>query len=395
MHPKLLWHSNAPFSSTGYGAQTALFTPQLKKAGYDIAISAFYGLEGAPLEHNGIVIYPGLSGTFGNETIVPHARSFFGGDATEGLIVTLMDVWVLDADLWKDLKTASWVPVDHDPVPPMVAKYFATSDAIPIAMSRFGEERLRDFDPLYCPHAVDTKVYKPIPKKEARKRANLPEDAFVVGMVAANKGNPSRKCFPQALQAFKAFHERHDDALLYLHTEMLGRFEGVNLPNLINTLGLADCVALTDQYRYMFAPIPSDAMAAVYSSMDVLLNPAAGEGFGLPVLEANSCGTPAIVTDFSAMSEVCGAGWKVEHRPTYTPQMAWQADPDVEDIVESLESAYRQPEAARKQTSERARGHAKDYDIELVLANYMLPALKEVEERVGLKVQEPVEVVAA
>lgn len=378
----LLWHSNAGWSTTGYGAQTALFTSHLKKR-YKMGISAFYGLEGAPLEHNGIPTFPGMAGTYGNETISLHSKAHFG-ESDKGLIVTLMDVWVLDSPVWKELKVVAWVPVDHEPVPPLVQKFFLETDAVPMAMSHFGQEQLADYDPLYCPHAVDTKVYAPKPQEESRKAVNLPQDRFIVGMVAANKGQPSRKAFPQAMQAFKAFSDRHPDALLYLHTEMLGKFEGVNMPALINNLGLADKVALTDQYRYLFSPVQASSMASIYSAMDVLLNPSTGEGFGLPILEAQSCGVPAIVTDFSAMKEVCGAGWKVDYRPIWTPQMSWMADPVIEDIVESLESAYQQSAAGKQLLSTQARTHAESYDIEVVMREHMFPALEEAEQRLGL-----------
>ena len=36
---KLLWHSNAPWSPTGYGQQTSLFAPLLAEK-YDLAISS-------------------------------------------------------------------------------------------------------------------------------------------------------------------------------------------------------------------------------------------------------------------------------------------------------------------------------------------------------------------
>ena len=81
-------------------------------------------------------------------------------------------------------------------------------------------------------------------------------------------------------------------------------------------------------------------MADLYSSFDVLLNPAMGEGFGLPVLEAQACGVPAIVTDFTAMSEVCGAGWKVGYDRVRTPMRSWQAWPKVDEIVAALEACY-------------------------------------------------------
>jgi glycosyltransferase involved in cell wall biosynthesis len=74
--------------------------------------------------------------------------------------------------------------------------------------------------------------------------------------------------------------------------------------------------------------------------MDVLLNPAMGEGFGITVLEAQACGVPAIVTDFTAMREVCGAGWHVKHQPYWTGLGSWQAIPDVDDIVSALEECY-------------------------------------------------------
>jgi hypothetical protein len=91
----LLWHSNAPWSPTGYGQQTGLFLPI--KEHYEVAVSSFYGLEGAPITWEGIPVFPGVGGQFGDEHLVQHAKRFFGGDPRGGLVVTLMDVWVLDA----------------------------------------------------------------------------------------------------------------------------------------------------------------------------------------------------------------------------------------------------------------------------------------------------------
>jgi glycosyltransferase involved in cell wall biosynthesis len=95
-------------------------------------------------------------------------------------------------------------------------------------------------------------------------------------------------------------------------------------------------------------------MAKIYSAMDVLLNPAMGEGFGITVLEAQACGTPAIVTEFSAMKEVCAAGWHVKWDPYWTGQNSWMATPDVDDIVSALEECYGLPDRQRQQLSEAA-----------------------------------------
>lgn len=391
--PKLLWHSNAPFSPTGYGQQCGLFTPHLAEH-YDLAISSFYGLNGARLRYGDIQILPGMEGDYGNLCLPMHAERLFG-ELRGGLVVTLLDVWVLDPNRMRHLDMACWVPVDHEPAPPAVTRFFRESGAIPIAMSKFGAKMLAEFDPLYVPHAVDTSVYRPIPQAEARDFTKIPEDKFVVGMVAANKGNPSRKAFAEALQAFKHFHDRHEDTCLYLHTELSGHVEGVNLPALINSVGLdPEAVLFADQYRVQLFPFSEEQMANVYSSLDVLLAASCGEGFGIPVLEAQACGVPAIVTDFSAQPEICGAGWKIDHSPYYTAQNSWQAHPDVEDMVDALNRAYSAGGSQDKALGEQAVEHAAKYDVETVMEKHMLPALETARERFAERAPQKLQVAA-
>src|SRR5262245_31378030 len=183
---KLLMHSNAPWSPTGYGNQTGLFAPRLKEH-YDIAVSTFFGLEGARLSWEDIPILPGLGNEYGIG-LTEHARRFFDGGP--GFVFSLLDVWVLDGNELAELDMACWTPVDHQPAPPLVRDFFTKSSAVPIAMSRFGEAQLREtgLDPLYCPHGIDVDTYRPRDRREARKLAGVPHDAFLVGMVAANKG---------------------------------------------------------------------------------------------------------------------------------------------------------------------------------------------------------------
>lgn len=395
---KVLWHSNAPHSSTGYGVQTRLFIHRLQEAGHEIAVSAFYGLEGGRLNVGGIPIYPNRGINFGNEVIHPHARSWFDGDLRGGLVLTLMDTWVLDHRIWSGLNCASWVPIDHDPAPPKVQSFFRGSQSIPIAMSKFGQERLTEFDPLYVPHGVDTEKFRPRDRKKARELVGLPQEAFVIGVVATNMGSshggiPSRKSFPQIIEAFAQFRAKHDDACLYLHTDIAGQNGGVELPKMLEAYGLGDgSVLFADQYRYHYDPFPDGYMSALYSGFDVLLNPSKGEGFGVPVLEAQACGTPAIVSDFSAMSEVCGAGWHVEATRDWTGQDAWQVTPVVEDIVRALTECHGLPQGTHENLSQKAVAHAATYDADKVTEDFWLPALEAIEQRI--EDREPVKVAA-
>jgi glycosyltransferase involved in cell wall biosynthesis len=306
----------------------------------------------------------------------------FGGNLRDGLVVTLMDVWVLDAKTVGQMNAACWVPVDHEPAPPRVVDFFMESDAVPIAMSRFGERMLGRLDPLYVPHGIDTETYKPLDMRQARGQA-FPDDAFVIGMVAANKGRPSRKGFAQAFQAFARFAEKHSNAFLYLHTmldpEMAG---GENIPSLLRSLNIPqDRVRIADQYAMLYQPYSHEDMSKLYSALDVLLNPAMGEGFGIPVLEAQACGTPVIVTDFSAMPEVGAAGWHVKHVPYWSGLSSWQAVPDVDDIVSALEECYGLPDGQKAKLGNAARRHAVEYDVQRVMKQHWLPALRVVEQR--------------
>ena len=53
--------------------------------------------------------------------------------------------------------------------------------------------------------------------------------------------------------------------------------------------------------------IPTADLPLWYNCAEAFLYPSVYEGFGLPVLEAMACGTPAITTDVSSLPEVAGA----------------------------------------------------------------------------------------
>ena len=52
--------------------------------------------------------------------------------------------------------------------------------------------------------------------------------------------------------------------------------------------------------------VPDEDLAALMQHAVALCYPSLYEGFGLPAIEAMSCGTPALVSDIPVMQEVCG-----------------------------------------------------------------------------------------
>jgi glycosyltransferase involved in cell wall biosynthesis len=379
--------TNSPWTGTGYGTQTALFGSRLPDLNYQVAFSAFFGLKGAsqPWKGNGreFKVYPGDRDPYGNDVLGAHAQDWF--DGRRGLVVLLTDPWVLNSKLCSQIPILAWTPVDHQPLMRRTHNWLQDSKAVPLAMSRFGEQVMKTngFNPLYCPHAFDSAVFRPCDRAAAREALHLPQDAFVVGMVAANRGTPSRKCFAQALAAFGQLQRKIGrEAVLYLHTA-LEHPEGENLVALCESVGVVPVV--TDPYR-LATGIPPDSVAALMGAFDVLLNPAQGEGFGVPMVEAQACGTPVICTDFSASPEVAPArvgNWNVSGHPVWTNFDAWQTQPDIMEIVGALVEAYEEPAAERLVRRASVRDWAvAEYEVEHVLNTYMKPALEDAFARI-------------
>lgn len=384
---KVLWMSVAPWAPTGYGMQTGLATPRIKAAGYDVAISATNGLQYTEIEWEGMRVFPADRTNLNKLMLRDHVSRFSGGNPDDVQVISLFDIWPwVDPSYggmraqFKGLRMAAWLPVDSYPVPPKTLASLLEYDVRPIAMSRFGEEALREVgqDPLYVPHAIETDVFKPHDKSEARKLLGLPEDAFVIGMVAHNEGiAPPRKSFSQVLQAFAYWCKDHDDAILYLHTDVMGMFGGINLLERAEMFGIpANQIAYTDPISYHRGNASKEWMARLYSSFDVLASPSMGEGFGIPVVEAQACGTPVIVSPFTAMRELAGpAQWFALGQPVYiesTGSNWWQ--PNVDEIYGRFGDAWKA--RGDEDLSGACREFALQYDVDRVFGEYWVPALE-------------------
>ncbi len=68
---------------------------------------------------------------------------------------------------------------------------------------------------------------------------------------------------------------------------------------------LAEELGLNDQVVFA-GPVSEADLPALYSGADLFVFPSLSEGFGLPVLEAMSCGTPVICSNTSSLPEVAG-----------------------------------------------------------------------------------------
>jgi FkbM family methyltransferase len=125
-------------------------------------------------------------------------------------------------------------------------------------------------------------------------------------------------------------------------------------------------------------------MAKMYNTFDVYLSASRAEGCGLPILEAQACGVPAIVPDNSAQPEwVRGHGWVVpcsDHIVVITtPQHNKWYLIDVDKAVDALTEAYKNKELRLKYGKE-SREEMLKYDWDKIVDEQWIPFLEQTEK---------------
>lgn len=352
---RIMIHSNAPWVPSGYGKQTMHLARILRKLGHEVAISSFCGLTGAPIEWEGCMVLPGGQYEYGVDVLIPNMEH-----VQPDLTIALMDVWKLGplAEALTGHQMAAWVPVDCSPLSRLDNDFLNRSGVRPIAMSRFGEQQLRQagHDPLYAPHVVDRSVFKPPTEEERAKwrTAMGVADNFVIGICAANN-DATRKGFPEQFAAFAHFHRKYPQALLWVHS-IAQAARGLDLPRLAAEMGIpTEAIRFTDPYAQVSGVFDDTLLADWYGVLDVLSACSYAEAFGVPLIEAQACGTPVITTRGSAMTENGKPGYYVAGDRFWNHvHGAWWDRPRIEAITRAYEKAYVAPGPRRVRAAEFA-----------------------------------------
>lgn len=377
---RILWSSNSPFVATGYGTQTATAARRLNDMGHNVAILAFFGLQGSRIEWGDIPIYPNPPQDWG----VGYSPMFYE-DWNADILITLVDIWVLNK-MDPELKWCPWFPVDHDPIPPAVLTVLKKSPGIvkPIAMSKFGQKQAKDngIETYYIPHSVNSQLYHPDLEWRKYSRGLYEwEDKFVVGCVGTN--HVQRKNWVASLQAIQMFERNHPGKIVfYMHTNPQDE-RGIDLMGLCDKLGITDVVKVPKKADTVVG-IPPETMFRMYNALDVFLLPSKGEGFGIPIVEAQACGIPVITTNCTAQPELVDGGWLIKDlQPEWTTQTSWQFNSNPEEIHDCLEQAYQsKKDGSMVERKIKARDKALEYDEEKIYSEYWPPVLADIEKRI-------------
>lgn len=102
-----------------------------------------------------------------------------------------------------------------------------------------------------------------------------------------------RKNFPAILEAFSIFERTDEETLLYVIGDLNnGNFAGIDIGKYQN-----------DPRIKFLGRVSDEVLIRYYSNAAAFVYPSLYEGFGIPPLEAQSCGCPVIVSDIPPLRE--------------------------------------------------------------------------------------------
>lgn len=387
---RLLIITDSPFATSAYAQQALMLAKALNTAGHTVI---YYGATyaGAPMMYQGVQVVGNLS--FGLQRGIRDLTAYYVQAYNIDAVFTMKDPFIVEHENLARLPVPwiAFAPVDTEPASHMLIQSVQHATRV-IAPTRFSQQQLANegIKADYAPHAVDTDFFTPDVDAGLvfRKEHSINPDAFMACMVANNQDYPSRKSLDQALIAWITMVNTEPtlDAVLWLHTDMMGIRGGVNLEHVLMTFDIPErCIRFTNQAQYEAGCSP-EFVRDLYRASDVLLAPSEGEGFCVPVIEAAACGTPAIVSDFTAFREVHKTGVRIPSDDLkcgeryWNPLGATRFRPTRAGILQALKVTRAIEDKNTVRTD--ARKSALRYNLKDVMTLHWLPLMAQIEQQI-------------
>jgi glycosyltransferase involved in cell wall biosynthesis len=353
------WVSVSPYANTGYGRMTREIVSRLLDK-HDVVCIAqsdnltWGGKQIVPLPNNKEVLTRLWINPMSSSRQAADMLRYYTQEHKLDLLIGHWDVWAFGECLrMTGIPYLLYIPIDGTMTQRWANYCYGATRTV--LYSKFGYNEASKFIPpsklAYIPHGVDCHIFRPMDKTGLRASIKadppVPEDCFLFLNIAANVG--PRKLIPQLMSTFARFTETNKRAHLYLHTNPSGR-----LGNAYDLYAWRDMLGMNERIHFpAINPVISgeddEAMARLYNAADVYVSNSVGEGFGLPLLEAQACGVPVIAPDNTSQAELVGSHyhWKIKTIPTpvfsdvpiYVPTMQTNSVPDQSSLLGRMHDA--------------------------------------------------------
>ena len=348
--PKILWVADFA-AMTGFGRVSGAVLPRLKDK-YDIVVLAC-NWHGDPVpEQKDFKMYPAANkfqqAPFGEQRI----REIVEKERPD-VVFSLNDPWITSAqynqikDLHeqKKFKFVGYLTMDSYNWIGGIDPHINEWDSL-IAFTEFGANEFLKAGikrPVtIIPHGLDTSVFYPIDKAEARKKLGLPEDIFIV--LNANR-NQFRKRQDITISGFSKFAVGRDDTRLYMHCGL--KDQGWELMPLfgreMTKQGLDPNNRIIMTTNTPHPPnVSVEMLNTIYNSADVSVNTCKGGGWELVNFESAACRVAQVVPDHTSTKEIFEGYGKLirnEHidvDPNYAREMPCPSSDHLAEILMEL-----------------------------------------------------------
>ena len=386
---KIFVLADHPFTPSGVGTQTRYFIETLLKTGR----YSFVCFGGAIKHENyqpmkteewgeDLIIYP-VNG-YGNPDMV---RSVLRNHKPD-LLWFMTDprfwgwLWSFDNEIRAQVPMVYHHVWDNKPYPFYNKGFYLSNDKI-VCISKVTHDIVKtvapEVDSIYLPHAVDSNIFKPLPKEDIQqfKQQSIPgaEDKFLFFW---NNRNARRKQSGSLLWWFKEFLDTvgHDKATLLMHTDPKDP-HGQDLEAIVRQLKLTEGQVLLSANKMS----PQD-LAKIVNMCDCTINISDAEGFGLATLESLSCGIPIIVNMTGGLQEQVtdGENWfGIGIEPCSKAIIGSQDVPYIyedriskEDFISALTTMINMSSEEREKLGEMGRQHVqKNYSFEKFCSDWI------------------------
>ena len=310
---KILWYGDC-CSNTGFARVTHSILEHLSKDNEVVVYGINY--TGDPHEYP-FKIYPAAAANPQDRFGIGRIQQVVEKERPD-FVICLNDLWIVN-QVWERLhllkeyikfKFIAYFPIDSEWYPLPMLRFICDWDfAIVFTPEQAQRLLAHGLKPKFLgviPHGLDQDKFFPLGKDEARKKLGLPLDKFIV--FNGNRNQP-RKLIDQTIKAFAEFAVGKDDVLLYLN--MGEKDLGWAVKELFETemkrrgVDPTAKLCLTPGMNYICAP-PDEQLNLIYNAVDVGINTANGEGWGLVPFEHAMCKKPQIVPAHTSCKDI----WK-------------------------------------------------------------------------------------
>lgn len=214
-----------------------------------------------------------------------------------------------------------------------------------IWLQRLVEKSILKNQPLICiPNGVDTAVYRPQDKNEARRLLNIPQGALLVGGCAdgglANPWKGGQYALETVLELKKQFPGLH--------------FFNIGVKTIPDSLQGADWV---HHIPYVHEPTQ---LARLYAALDLLLYPTLADNHPLVCIESLCCGTPIVGFATGGVPEIVRDGLDGSLVSTH----------DGSALIKAAAMLLRDADLREKMGQEAAAGAARRFNLDIFTERY-------------------------